>query len=158
MTVVLDGLPEHAEVKFPDELTTAPAPGIRYGYTTDRKPVRVQLSALGFDSRELTIEVPKTNSNNRVQVDARLRPSSAFTNSAGIRMKLIESGTFTMGVAVETPPGEQPDKTYNNPEREVTITQPFYIGAEEVTVGQFRLFVTSQGYVTEARAWWRIHR
>ena len=35
-------------------------------------------------------------------------------------------------------------------EHEVEITQPFYMGQTEVTVGQFRQFVKATGYQTQA--------
>src|SRR5262249_9059434 len=38
------------------------------------------------------------------------------------------------------------------PQKRVTIAEPYYFGAHEVTVGQFRKFVTASGYVTDAEA------
>src|SRR5579871_2633830 len=39
------------------------------------------------------------------------------------------------------------------PEHKVEITQPFYMGATHVTVGQFRQFVEEEGYPVDVR--WR---
>jgi formylglycine-generating enzyme required for sulfatase activity len=44
------------------------------------------------------------------------------------------------------PPGELGLST----ECRVTITRPYYLGICEVTVGQFRAFVTKEGYETVA--------
>ena len=146
MMVVLEGLPDNAEVKFPDGQPARPVPNARFAFTTEHGPLRVQLSAPGFDSREIHVDAPSSAAN-RIQVDAALRPLNAFTNHAGIRMKLIAPGSFTMGY---TPDDEFGKKHNNNPPRPVTITKPYYIGEEEITVGQFRLFVESQQYQTEA--------
>ncbi len=59
-------------------------------------------------------------------------------------MVLIPPGTFRMGSPPDEP-GRKPDETLH----EVTLTRPFYLSAEEVTVGQFRAFVAETGHVTE---------
>lgn len=55
-----------------------------------------------------------------------------ITNSIGIKMKLIPAGTFTMGDAKTAPllDNETPHK--------VTLTEPFYLGATEVTNAQWK--------------------
>ena len=74
----------------------------------------------------------------------------SFTNSIGMKLVRIESGTFTMGQ--EGPPiaGEGNMATHHaefrsadwdeKPVHRVTITQPFHIGVTEVTLKQFRKF------------------
>jgi formylglycine-generating enzyme required for sulfatase activity len=86
-----------------------------------------------------------------------------FTNSIGMKFVLIPAGTFTMGSPPQdierciklklggTPAG---DFKGEGPEHEVTITQPFYLGATKVTVGQFRAFVSATGAATDD-AWQR---
>jgi formylglycine-generating enzyme required for sulfatase activity len=92
-----------------------------------------------------------------------------YTNTLGMRFKLVQAGTFTMGS-----PGEEIDRCLKEfaeggqklqelrkrhegafeqerlpaegPEHEVEITRPFYMGITEVTVGQFRQFVEAQKY------------
>lgn len=76
---------------------------------------------------------------------------SSFTNSVGMKLKFIRSGTFMMG-AEESPedvqkafPSEDLDTfadTY--PQHPVTITKPFYMGTTEVTRGQFRQFIDAR--------------
>ncbi len=69
-----------------------------------------------------------------------------FTNKLKMQMVLIKRGTFKMG----SPP-EDKDKHYDEiPQHLVKITRDFYMGATEVTVGQFRQFVKEAGYKTEA--------
>ena len=85
-----------------------------------------------------------------------------FTNSVGITMVLIRPGTFHMGsssnqarqMAVDwniTPELINPEQ----PEHEVRITRPYYIGKYEITVGQFARFVNETGYrtVAENKGW-----
>ncbi len=68
-------------------------------------------------------------------------------NSIGMKMQLIPAGEFTMG----SPPGEgKPDE---HPQHPVRITKPFWIGAREVTVGEFRQFVNESGYTVTSEGW-----
>jgi sulfatase modifying factor 1 len=54
-------------------------------------------------------------------------------------------GTFMMG----SPAGEK-NRQSDETQHEVTLTQGFWLGKHEVTVGQFRKFVESTGYRTDA--------
>lgn len=61
----------------------------------------------------------------------------------GIVMVKIEPGTFMLG----RPPGtSEPDES---PETKVTLTKAFWLGATEVTVGQWRRFTEATGYQTQ---------
>ena len=75
------------------------------------------------------------------------------TNSVGMKLMPIQSGTFTMGQ--DGPPQDdfigqkrtqELYKAFNQsdydekPAHKVTITQPFLMGVTEVTVGQYRQF------------------
>jgi formylglycine-generating enzyme required for sulfatase activity len=63
-----------------------------------------------------------------------------------LEMVLIPAGEFKMGV-----PQEEKDRFGNEiPQHRVRITNPFYMGIHEVTVGQFRQFVADTGYKTDA--------
>jgi formylglycine-generating enzyme required for sulfatase activity len=55
-----------------------------------------------------------------------------FTNSIGMRLKLIAAGTFMMG----SPPSE-PDRRGGETQHRVRISKPFYLGVYEVTQGQY---------------------
>ncbi|HKB35818.1 MAG TPA: SUMF1/EgtB/PvdO family nonheme iron enzyme, partial [Gemmataceae bacterium] len=68
------------------------------------------------------------------------------TNSLGMRLIRIEPGKFRMG----SPDDEESRDSDEGPQHEVEITRPFYLGATEVTVGQFRQFLDSTGEQTEA--------
>jgi formylglycine-generating enzyme required for sulfatase activity len=65
----------------------------------------------------------------------------------GVKIELIriEPGTFTQGSAAGRP-GRGEDEV----QREVTISQAYYLGKTPVTRGQFAQFVTATGYRTEA--------
>jgi formylglycine-generating enzyme required for sulfatase activity len=63
----------------------------------------------------------------------RLGVPVAVTNTIGTRMRLVPPGEFPM-----------------TPDYRVTISKPFRIGAHEVTVRQFRIFVDETGYKTDA--------
>jgi formylglycine-generating enzyme len=81
------------------------------------------------------------------------RSTEPVTNSIGMKLVRIEAGTFTMGQ--DGPPLEDylRQKRFGEmykhidridfdekPAHKVTITQPFYMGVTEVTVGQYREF------------------
>ena len=77
--------------------------------------------------------------------------------ASGVTLVLIPPGEFTMGSSQAE--RDQMLKLYKDLKPEhfadeklhsVRITQPFYLGAHEVTVGQFRRFVTATGYKTDA--------
>ena len=68
------------------------------------------------------------------------------TNSIGMKLVLIPAGEFLMG----SPDGDKRAPANEKPQHSVRITRPFYLGATEVTRGQFRRFVDDTGYRTEA--------
>lgn len=82
-----------------------------------------------------------------------------IANSIGMKLVLIPPGEFKMGAQE---PAEQLLKTFaayhrkveefkdEYPQHRVRITKPFYLGACETTVGQFRRFVEDADYKTEA--------
>ena len=66
----------------------------------------------------------------------------------GLKLTLmpIAAGTFVMGRAEGTA-GNSPDES---PETRVFFSKPFWLGATEVTVGQWRQFVDATGHRTDA--------
>lgn len=80
-----------------------------------------------------------------------------ITNSIGMMLVLIPPGEFSMGSTttpeelVELFPGSSIrwfQREY--PSHTVQITQPYYLGAHEVTVAEFKQFVSTTGYRTTA--------
>lgn len=69
-----------------------------------------------------------------------------LTNSLGMEFHAVRETGFFMG-SPESDPDRRADEM---PRHEVNLTQFFYMGTTEVTVGQFRAFVEDVGYVTEA--------
>ena len=67
-------------------------------------------------------------------------------NSIGMRFRFIPPGEFMMG----SPESEEGRWDDEGPQHRVRLTRPFYLGAHAVTVGQFRSFVESTGYETDA--------
>jgi formylglycine-generating enzyme required for sulfatase activity len=65
----------------------------------------------------------------------------------GVTMKcvLIPAGKFMMGS-----PASEANRDADETQHQVTITKPFYMGATEVTVGQFAAFVKEAAYQTDA--------
>ncbi len=59
-------------------------------------------------------------------------------------LALVPPGAYTMGTPADA--AEVDPSTGESPPVSVSITRPFYIGAREVTVGEFRRFVEDAGY------------
>ena len=86
-----------------------------------------------------------------------------YTNTLGMKFKLIPAGKFTMGSSQEEidrclkqfreGDWEIPCLRSEGPEHPVEITQPIYMGATEVTVEQFRRFVDEEGYQVGDGRW-----
>jgi formylglycine-generating enzyme required for sulfatase activity len=79
-----------------------------------------------------------------------------MVNSIGMTLKLIPAGEFDMGTSPEQidlllkqfPATPKAFLALEQPRHHVRITRPFYLGATEVTRGQFRRFVEAEGYRT----------
>lgn len=90
------------------------------------------------------------------------RQPQVLENSLGMKFVLVPAGEFLMG-SDETPEAlardypHYPKKRFTDlfdeaPVHRVRITQPFFLGQHEVTVGQFRRFIEASGYVPESVA------
>lgn len=81
----------------------------------------------------------------------RFKPQLASSKVAGSkdipRTLTIEGGTFQMGCLS----GDSDCDSYELPVRQVTL-QPFKMAESELTVAQFKAFVDSTGYVSDAEA------
>jgi formylglycine-generating enzyme len=75
--------------------------------------------------------------------------SRIAVNSIGMRLASIPAGEFMMG---SDDPSEALDDHYadERPAHRVQINRVFYLGIHEVTVGQFRQFVSDSNYRTDA--------
>jgi sulfatase modifying factor 1 len=78
-------------------------------------------------------------------------------NSVGLPMVLIPPGEFMMGSKLSAeevhqrfPGGEVSYYEREHPRHRVTLREPFYMSATEVTVAQFRRFVEAETYETDA--------
>ena len=90
------------------------------------------------------------------------RPSE-HTNTLGMKLRLIPAGKFTMGASQAEV--DRCLKAFGENdwakvrllaegfEHEVEITQPFYMGTTEVTVGQFRQFLEAENYTVGEGGW-----
>jgi formylglycine-generating enzyme required for sulfatase activity len=87
-----------------------------------------------------------------------LRVPVEYENSLGMKLRLVPPGEFLMGsleqeitaLLREDDGAMRPRILAEGPQHAVRITQPFYIGIHEVTVGQFRKFVQATGFRTYA--------
>jgi len=90
------------------------------------------------------------------------RPPARGADRAGLTLVPVASGELLMGTSTEqadllrppfwrsAPIPRDEDMETEQPRHRVRISKGFYISAHEVTVAQFRRFVTATGYVTDA--------
>ena len=71
---------------------------------------------------------------------------NVITNTLGAKMVLLPAGEFDMG----SPDSDKDAFSSEKPQHRVRINKPFYLGAHEVSIGQFRQFVSDSGYKTDA--------
>lgn len=96
---------------------------------------------------------------------AYLKTPTEYTNSIGMKLRLIPPGEFLMGSSAEQSQAglvwinnanlsadafERSRIKEEGPQHAATITKPFCLAATEVTAGQFRSFVTATNYLTQA--------
>lgn len=93
---------------------------------------------------------------------AYLKVPVEHTNSIGMKFRLIPPGEYDRGsspeqvaqaVAAATRDQQDPGaieriRVGEQPQRRIVITRPFWLGATEVTIGQFKKFVAATGHVT----------
>jgi formylglycine-generating enzyme required for sulfatase activity len=113
-------------VQRPDSSDTRPVPNNPRSGTSE--PIILSTQDIKTETRPVS-EPPKT-----------------LTNTLGMKLVLIPAGEFLMGSPDEDKDAEDDEK----PQHRVKISKPFYLGATEVTVGQFGRVVESAGYRTEA--------
>jgi len=78
---------------------------------------------------------------------------SKLTNSIGMKLQLIPPGEFLMGSETESDALVKAFRWKGEnqfPQHKVTITKPFYMGAYEVRVRDFKEFVAATGHKTMA--------
>jgi formylglycine-generating enzyme len=81
-----------------------------------------------------------------IRVPAPAGPET-ITNTVGMKLVTIPAGEFLMGSSKADDPDAEDDEI---PQHRVRISRPFYLGATEVTVGQFRRVAEATGFRTEA--------
>lgn len=74
-------------------------------------------------------------------------PKRIIHKASGIVLVLIPAGEFVMGS-----PQNETNRLRSEDQHRRLIRQPFYMGETEVTVAQFRRFVTATKYQTDAEA------
>ena len=171
--IVLENLPSDAEVFVDGERITLTWPdgGPPVEITVPVGKHGVQVKKDGFQTlgEEVVLEtggqsrihvrlvpLPGSVTGNEEAVANAELPKEITSPTTGMKLVLIPAGEFLMG----SPDSDNEADPNEKPQHRVRITRPFYMGATEVTVGQFRRFVEATGYRTDAervgkdaRAW-----
>jgi formylglycine-generating enzyme required for sulfatase activity/serine/threonine protein kinase len=122
----------------------------------ERSPgVEIRSGRVDNESKEGSLEIKVTSDaplgkrTLRLQlVAADARAEAELELMIQMQMVLIKKGTFRMS----SPPKEEGRHNDEDAQHPVKIVRDFYMGATEVTVGQFRQFVRETNHETEARA------
>ena len=161
-TLLVRVTPPRATLAVTSGQATVVRRGQDYEVTIDRPDGRhaITLTASLPDyepaEREITLQPGETGRSLDLQLQQRLQ--RFLTNSIGMQLAYIPPGVFLMGssnikqLQQEAARMRQPPDYFTNeyPQHQVRISKPFYLGRHEVTVDQFRNFVSSTGYETEA--------
>ncbi|HZY88574.1 MAG TPA: formylglycine-generating enzyme family protein [Gemmataceae bacterium] len=130
----------------------APPPALLplQGADRDWKPMLARAEAPGAKPEQVSAEVlgycrKYVGTPYASRAAALLQKLPPLVNSLGMKLVPIPPGRFLMG-SPDYEAGRDPNE---GPRHEVLLTRPFYMGACEVTVGQFRAFVSDTGYQTE---------
>jgi formylglycine-generating enzyme required for sulfatase activity len=135
--IVLENVPKDSEILVDGTKISFTWPGASQPVEIRTVPGqhRVEVHTEGFRTfgTDLTI---KTEGSEEVTV--RLEPlvnePKVITNSIGMKLVLIPAGEFLMG----SPDSDKDAEPQEKPQHRVRITRPFYLGATEVTQGQYR--------------------
>ncbi len=113
----------------------------------------------GSPGNSVLVKPPEPVVSNEKDVARKDTLPQDFTNSVGMRFRLIQPGTFMMGnergveELIEQFPEMKSWKcewiTCSDPRHSVRISKNYYLGINPVTVGEFKRFVDKAGYETE---------
>jgi formylglycine-generating enzyme required for sulfatase activity len=84
--------------------------------------------------KSIGLEYPGSPGSVKRQPTSPGEPSKLIANSIGVKLVLIPAGEFLMG-SPDSDTDASPDE---KPQHQVRITRPFYLGATELTQGQYR--------------------
>jgi formylglycine-generating enzyme required for sulfatase activity len=104
---------------------------------------RLHVSAEGYETTEKWIDLHAGE--DRTENLRLSKKKTAITNGLGMRFIRIRPGSFMMGS-----PASEPGHSSGESRHHVKLTRPFFMQTTEVTVGQFKQFVQSTRYRTEA--------
>ncbi|MBC7854867.1 MAG: SUMF1/EgtB/PvdO family nonheme iron enzyme, partial [Pirellulaceae bacterium] len=126
--------------------------GFRVVIVGDLQPIAPPPAIAPFDAKQATSHQQVWAKHIGVDVET--------TNSLSMKVRLIPPGEFLMGQtqeetdrlvqSLEQGGADELSKFVagcSTPQHQVRITQPFYLGAHEVTVGQYRKFIDATKYV-----------
>jgi len=97
------------------------------------------LSVTGVSAGSVTVTVyDSSGDSGTVSVSISSGTPSTYTNSLGQTFVLLPAGTFTMGS-----PSDEPGRSDDETQHQVTLTQPFYMQTTEVTQAQWEAVMGS---------------
>jgi len=153
---VMIGQPLRVQTRY-GTMNVPPAQILEATFADDGKSVRVQCPnndrITGTVDPKATISLKTAKG--RAEISLRkitvvLCRGATLDLGHGLKMKLvrIEAGRFTMG----SPDSEKDRRKNEGPQRQVTISKPFYMGATEVTQAQWKAVMNTQPWVGQGYA------
>jgi formylglycine-generating enzyme required for sulfatase activity len=121
-------------------------PPFRQGIELEPGRYYLEVSADGFKTAGRWVNLAAGEDHTEtIELDKLVKLDEAITNSLGMRFILIRPGGFTMG----SPAGES-GRLNDETQHHVRLTMRYFMQSTEVTMGQFKKFVESTDYETEA--------
>jgi formylglycine-generating enzyme required for sulfatase activity len=117
-------------------------PKFKQGMELKPGKYHLHVSAQGYETVEQRIRL-KAGEDRTMKIQLPVE-KKVLTNSLGMRFIRIRPGSFIMG-SPKTEPGRLSDEVSHR----IKLTKHFFMQQTEVTVGQFRRFIRSTGYMTE---------
>jgi len=137
---------EEAETYYRRGLTVDPSSSALRGKLTAARKAAQALAEETKKRKETAATEKKEEEQEREAARVARVAGSLVKGARDVEMVWIPAGSFTMGS-----PTNEPGRDINeDPHRRVTLSNGFWMGRYEVTVGEFRGFVESTGYRTEA--------
>ena len=109
-------------------------------YVPPQQTVQSELAHVGEQFTQQVFNEPQQQVSQQT-IDSAMDLPEEITNSIGMRLRLIPAGSFMMG----SPLNEEYREPDEGPQHQVSLSA-FYLGAHEVTAGQYRRFIEVTGH------------
>jgi len=116
----------------------------RYAHAGEMYEALASCRSGGVAGASVALKLPESSVAKKKDISEGLVLPAELTNSIGMKLRLIQPGTFMMGS-----PASEAGRASDDRQHQVTLPKQYYMGIYPVTVGDFKRFVDKVGYKTE---------